>query len=164
MIWSFPQIIGYVGFIVSITAFLQKKDISLVILNAAECLVLALHFYLLDNNTAMVILLIAASRNIVSLYVKSTRVAVFFVILGITLGIYTLKHWYSCFTILAQVVSTIALFTCKGISLRLAFCFGSTCWIINNIFTGSIGGIAVEIFVILANITTIIRLLKDHKT
>lgn len=162
MFWSFPQIVGYIAFSFGVLAFLQKVDLRLKFFSALECAILAAHFYLLDNQTAAFLVLLSSFRNIAAIYTRSLWVAGFFLILGVSGGLYTAQYWFSFLVIIAQIVSTSALFTCQGIKLRFAFLFASSCWLVNNILTGSIGGIALETFIILANITTIRRLNKEN--
>ena len=162
-IWSFPQILGYIAFCAGVFAFLQKVDVRLKFFSAMECFLMIAHFYLLDNHTAAVMVSISAVRNISSIFTQSRVIAGVFVLIGLAGGIYTAQYWYSFLIIMSQVASTIALFTLRGLNLRYVFVFAASCWLVNNILTKSIGGVALEIFILAANISTIVRLRREKR-
>ncbi|NVK23367.1 MAG: YgjV family protein [Gammaproteobacteria bacterium] len=63
--------------------------------------------------------------------------------------------------IIAACFGTYAIFFLSGIKMRIAFMCGAACWIINNAYIGSIGGVLLEVMVLIANTVTIYRIRKD---
>ena len=163
MFWSLPQVLGYLGFILTIIAFLQKVDIRLKLISAIGCGVFSLHYFLLNDFTAASIMLISVARNTTSMYTRSRWAAGFFICIIIIAGYFTAKHWFSILLIFGQIWSTIALFFFQGIALRAVFSMSASFWLINNISVGSIGGIATECCNLVAHSITIARLFKDRR-
>ncbi len=162
-VFSFTQILGYVAFVLGVLAFLQKNDISFKVVAAVECAIYAVHFHLLGNDTAAILLLVSVLRNGFSIYTRSRWVAGFFVLVGVVSGAWLAQHWYSALPIFAQFLTTIALFFMVGVAMRISCGIASFCWLINNIFSGSIGGIVLELFIQTANTITIFRMLREKK-
>lgn len=61
-------------------------------------------------------------------------------------------------------MGTFSIYQLKGIALRFGLLFGSACWLINNIFVGSVGGVLLEVTVIVVNLFTIYRLYSELRT
>ncbi|MDR1828929.1 MAG: YgjV family protein, partial [Methylobacteriaceae bacterium] len=160
---SFAQIMGYLAFFFGVLAFSQKVDLRLKVFSALECVVLAVHFYLLGNMTAMLMTGISAVRNTTAIYAHNLWMAVLFLCLSVPAGIYTAEHWYSALIITSQITSTVALFTMRGLKMRYVFAFGTVCWMINNFLSVSYGGFALEMFILIANIRVIRVMRRERK-
>jgi hypothetical protein len=52
----------------------------------------------------------------------------------------------------------IALFTLRGIPMRLMVLTSTCCWLVNNVLAGSIGGTVLETLIATASVTTIVRM------
>ena len=70
---------------------------------------------------------------------------------------------WELWAILGMSFGTYSVFVLKGIPMRIGFLLGATCWLINNISVGSIGGSLLEATLISVNIITILRLLRDQR-
>ncbi len=46
--------------------------------------------------------------------------------------------------VIGTIVSTWALFRCKGLTMRCVMWFSTCCWVIHNFWAGSIGGTMIE--------------------
>ncbi len=162
-VFSLTQILGYTAFILGVLAFLQKDDAWFKAIAALECAVYAVHFHRLGNDTAAILLLVSVLRNVFSIYTRSRWVAGFFVLIGIVSGAWLARHWYASLPIFAQFLTTLALFFMTGVMMRIACGIASLCWLFNNILSGSIGGIILELFIQTANTVTIVRMLRNKK-
>ncbi|HEX5126204.1 MAG TPA: YgjV family protein, partial [Rhodocyclaceae bacterium] len=89
--------------------------------------------------------------------------ALFFVALSISCGIWLFNGWLSMLPIIASCTGTLALFLLNGVTMRCVMLFGTSLWLVNNIFSGSIGGTMLEATILITNIYTIFRLRRDER-
>ncbi|GAL35746.1 arginine/ornithine antiporter ArcD [Vibrio maritimus] len=64
-------------------------------------------------------------------------------------------------SIIGTMIGTFSMFVLSGVAMRVGFLVGATCWLINNILVGSIGGTLLEATLIVTNLVTIYRLRKS---
>ncbi|MGR3806898.1 YgjV family protein [Pasteurella testudinis] len=154
----FAQFLGLISFALGILAFYQKSDkrlkITMVVLNINYMV----HFLLLGAPVSVLSSFLAAFRTGLSIYISSKIIAFIFVGIGIIFGIWLATSLWDLFPIMGTCIGTLSLFLLKGIKMRLCLLLGSTCWLINNILVGSIGGTLLESCVIVINLFTIYRL------
>jgi hypothetical protein len=158
-IFSPAQCVGYVAFVVGVTAFLQKSDRRLKFFNGSECLVYAIHFTLLGNLSAAASALISGTRSLSALKTRSPLLAVLFIALNLSLGRVFAKTAADWFPIVASCLATAAIFFMQGIRMRLLLLISTFFWLANNFVSGSIGGTALECVIATANIVTMVRML-----
>lgn len=154
------QLVGYVAFALGITAFLQRSDRRLKLLNAAQSLAYAAHFLLLGNPAAAASAVISSARSLLAARWRSVLLAVFFVVFNVGVGAWVVTAWTGWIPVIASSLSTIAIFLMQGVRMRLTILVATLLWLANNILSGSIGGTTLEAFIALANITTIVRMLR----
>ncbi len=65
--------------------------------------------------------------------------------------------------VIGTIVSTWALFRCKGLTMRCVMWFSTCCWVIHNFWAGSIGGTMIEGSFLLMNGLNIIRFWRMRK-
>lgn len=157
-IFSFAQITGYIAFFVGIYAYLQKNDQRLKLLSAFECATGVLHFWLMADPAASITLAISFFRSIFSLYTRSIRVALFFIIIICLCGYTFAQSWHALFPVMGSILITAAIFLSSGKTMRYYILAGSFFWLCNALIIGSIGSSLQESLIIIANIITIIRL------
>lgn len=156
------QLFGYAAFVLGVTSFLQKDDRRFKIYMSAECLAYAVHFALLANPTAVASSVISLSRSVLSLYTKAPWVAFVMVALNLALGLGLVEAWWNWLPLLASCIGTLALFLLSGIRMRLTMLLGTGCWLVNNILSGSIGGTALELVILITNLRTIYALRRQE--
>ena len=156
--FSAAQIAGYVAFVLGVVCMLQKDDRPFKIFMAAECLVYALHFFLLGNPTAVASSLVSLTRSVLSLYTRSIYIVLAIVAINISLGIVLVNKPTDALPLIASCIGTIALFLFEGIQMRVMVLVGTSLWLINNILVGSYGGTALETVILLVNSWTIWRM------
>lgn len=161
--WFSPaQLFGYVAFVLGVGCFLQTDDRRFKWFMTGECIAYIAHFGLLGNPTAVASSSLSMLRSLLSLYTRSAWVAVVIVAANIGFGLAIAEKPADWLPLTASCLGTIALFTLRGIPMRLLMLCGTGLWIANNVIAGSIGGTALEVVVAAVNLSTITRMLKAH--
>jgi len=155
------QILGFFSFALGIAAFYQKDDKKLKMLMVIFQLNHLIHFMLLGSIVSVLSSLLAALRTATAIYISSKKVAFIFIGIGLLSGFYLAEAWSDMWSVLGMIIGTYALFVLKGIQMRIAFLVGASCWLINNILVGSIGGVCLEVTLICVNSMTVWRLLRE---
>ncbi|MEI6897366.1 MAG: YgjV family protein [Psychromonas sp.] len=157
------QALGFVSFALGVYAFYQKDDKKLKTAMLAFQLNYVLHYFLLGSIVSALSALLSALRTGTAIYISSARVAVFFIVVGLSCGIYLADNIWDLWSILGMSIGTYAVFVLKGIKMRIALLLGGMCWLTNNILIGSIGGSLLEATLISINVTTIFRLQREQR-
>lgn len=155
------QALGFLSFGLGISTFYQKNDRHLKILMLVFNLNHLLHFLLLGSMLSALSALLSALRTTTSIFTSSKWVAAIFILIGIVSGLGMAEHWWELWPIVGTIIGTYSLFVLSGIRMRIGFLAGATCWLINNILVGSIGGTLLEMTVIIINLITIYRLYRQ---
>ncbi|HIF9224139.1 TPA: YgjV family protein [Photobacterium damselae] len=166
--FSTAQAFGFFSFILGLSTFYQKDDCRLKIVMLILNINHLIHYLLLGSNISAMSSLLSALRTSVAIYftparISSRRATALFILIGICFGINFTDSGWELWPIFGSVIGTYAVFMLQGILMRIAFLIGATCWLINNILVGSIGGTLLELSVIVTNIITIIRLIREPK-
>ncbi|BFM13216.1 YgjV family protein [Simiduia litorea] len=160
MIWV-AQMLGLLSFALGIACFYQQQDLRLkqlmVLLNINN----ALHFFLLGGITACLSSLISALRNTLAIKFQSAWLATLFIAITLVLGLPLIHHPADWLPLLGSCIGSYAVFCCTGIKLRGIFLLGALCWLLNNIWLGSIGGTLLETMLLITNLRTIYLLRKQ---
>jgi hypothetical protein len=157
------QTFGLLSFLLGITTFYQKDDKKLKLLMLALNINHCIHFLLLGSIVSALSAVLSALRTVTAIYISSKWVAAIFIFISIVCGIALADHISQLWSIAGTVVGTYSIFLLKGIKLRIGFLIGASCWLINNILVGSIGGTLLEMSAITVNLTTVYRLYRDQK-
>ncbi|HSD39283.1 MAG TPA: YgjV family protein [Rhodocyclaceae bacterium] len=160
--FSLPQLFGYLAFLFGVACFLQKSDLRFKVFMTLECVSYVIHFALLGHYTAVASSAVSMGRSAAAIRTKSPWVALFFVLLSLSLGVWLAKSWVGMLPILASCIGTTALFLLSGIRMRLMMLIGTVLWLINNIAVGSIGGTLLEATVAATNVFTIWRMVRQQ--
>ncbi len=159
-IWA--QAVGIAGMLVGITAFLRPGDTAFKLGISASAAVMALHFWLLGAPAGAAAAVITSLRTILSLWPRFRILLPLFLLVYAAIGytVYTTPR--DILPILASMNGTIAMFCFSGIRLRLMLMIGTAMWIGFNILEGSLGGLMLEGFFLIANIRTVMRLWQQQ--
>ncbi len=159
--WLAPaQWPGYAAFVFGLACFAQTDDRRFKIFMALECAAYALHFAMLGQGTAVASTLISLARSVAALKARTPAVGLLFIVLGLVSGAVLYAGPVSLLPIAAGVIGTSALFFLQGVPMRALMLVGTTLWLVNNLLIGSVGGSLLEACLLLANATTIVRMLK----
>lgn len=149
------QILGLLSFALGIACFYQQQDLRLkqlmVLLNINN----AVHFFLLGGITACLSSLISALRNALAIKFHSAWLAALFIAITLALGVPLITHPADWLPLVGGCIGSYAVFCCTGIKLRVVFLLGALCWLLNNIWLGSIGGSLLEAMLLITNMRTI---------
>lgn len=169
------QTIGIIGGIVCIISFQIKNNKTFLIFQLVSTLLFVVQFGLLKAWSGMLLNIVGAFRAIFFAFKNEKKIKLNFVI-GIffclacsscaVIAVCCFKElWYISLIIgLAQVVGTIAIMTNDPIKIRiLQLAIVSPCWLFNNIFYFSIGGIVTECCNIISTIVALIRFKSQEK-
>jgi hypothetical protein len=160
-LFSVAQCVGYVAFALGVTAFFQKIDHRLKFFNASECLAYAVHFMLLGNYPGAASALISSVRSFLAIKIRSPLLAAVIIGLNIVVGLTLAKSWVGWFPVGASSIATLAVFTMRGVPMRLALLVSTFLWLANNIICGSIGGTLLETIIAIVNGSTMFRILRS---
>ncbi|WP_299694801.1 YgjV family protein [uncultured Vibrio sp.] len=160
---NLTQVVGYISFVLGISTFYQKDDRKLKIVMVVFNLNHMLHYLLLGSIVSALSALLSALRSATAIYISSKVVAGIFIFISLVSGIWLSNAIWEFWPILGTIIGTYSVFVLKGIQMRIGFLIGATCWLINNILVGSIGGTLLEVTLISINLMTIFRLLRDQR-
>jgi hypothetical protein len=160
-LFSTAQCFGYLAFVVGVAAFLQKSDRRLKSFSAAQALVYAVHFVLLGNLPASASLLISCVRSYLALKPRSPLVPTLIIVINVAGGFAFAKGGAGWIPVISSCAATVAIFTTKGIPMRIVLLGCTFLWLVNNIISGSIGGVALELVIAMINTSTIIRMFRS---
>lgn len=162
---TIAQLIGILGYIVGVSAFLQRSDNAFRWQLTLVNVIMPIHFYLLGPQSypAAAINIINIFSTTISGYTKNIFVMLFFIILMWVCYFITTPDLLQIMNYLSVVGTSlviIALFRLQQQQMRLLILIACILWIIYSIWIESIGSTALEITFTLVNIYTIIRLSK----
>ncbi|MNQ93670.1 Inner membrane protein YgjV [compost metagenome] len=156
------QLLGLLACAIGATAFLQRQDTKLRLHLTLNGALLTLHFMMLGSTAAAINCLLCAVRTWVSGYHRTTAIMLLFIALAWGLVLPQLEHPIQLLTLIGTTLSTYALFRLEGLSLRWCMLASSLCWVIHNIWAGSIGGILLEGMFLVINGYTICSLYRSR--
>lgn len=154
----FAQLIGVLGYVVGCWAFMDRHGRGFRNKLTLFSIVMMFHFILLGALTSAAVVALGAMRTFASTKTKSTSVMLLFVIAIISVGLITLSSQAELMTIIGTSIATVALFKLEGIALRICILFNSLCWLVNNYYLQSVGGVAIELTFVIINLYTIYKL------
>ncbi|WP_375732275.1 YgjV family protein [Vibrio ponticus] len=166
--FSIAQLFGLLSFALGLSTFYQKDDRRLKIVMLTLNLNHLIHYLLMGSSVSALSSLLSAFRTATAIYLTPQWLspkwaAVLFVIASTLFGLSIADSIWDLWPILGTAIGSYAVFMLQGIKMRLAFLVGASCWLINNIMLGSIGGTLLELSAISVNLFTITRLIRDQK-
>lgn len=115
---------------------LKKREHILLCLSLAGVFI-AIHFFLLQNITAFMLIVLAIIRYVSSYFSTSKQLMYLFLSLGFLSFIFTFKGLLSTISLLGSSFQTIASFQKEDKTLRLLMIVGTTFWLIHNYLANS---------------------------
>lgn len=146
------QLLVGVALIFDILSFQFKERKYILHSISAACLFLAIHFVLLDQLTAALLMGVSMLRYYVSGYTTSRNWMYFFLILAVVATIWTFSGLLSCLSFAATTVLTIAAFCKTDKRLREITFVGASLWITHNILAGTPFATVLESVFLMSNI------------
>lgn len=155
---SLPQLAGYLALVLGVAAFLQRDDRRLKLLLVAECAAYAVHFTLLGNPPAASSTLVSAARNALSLRFQAAWLAAASVLVNVAIAVALRTQGVGWIPVVGSSLGGVALFTLRGIPMRLVLLSSTALWLVNNVLSGSVGGTILESLIAAASVSTIVRM------
>lgn len=162
-VFSLAQILGYVTFALGMVTFSRKQDGHFRWWLTLQNLVYALHFLLMGNLAGTAGMGLSIMRNLLSMKTRSWTAVMLLLAANLGLAFFVVKAAWNVFAMLAAAVATVAMFRLHGLALRCGMLLATLLWLLNNIFTGSIGGIAMESMITVISCVTIWRLYRERQ-
>ena len=169
-VYFFAQAIGFVGVAIIVIGMQQKKYDSIVLCKISNEFTAAIHYLLLGGYTGMLINFASCLTNGVYWYrnKKGKSTLVFQILFGAMFVVLGVLSWHgpiSIFVVAAKLISSVALGINNSRIIRILNLISNPCWLIYNIYMGSIAGMIGDSLVIFSVIIAVIRLdiLKKNK-
>lgn len=156
------QLVGYVALVLGVAAFSQRSDTRLKVLIACESIAYVVHFILLGNYPASSSALVSCVRMLVSIRSRSPWWIAVFIVINVAFGAAFASSALGWLPITASCLATVGVFVLQGLPLRLVLLVCTLLWLVNNAFSGSIGGTVLEALIALSNLATISRLVAER--
>lgn len=153
----FAQGVGILAFAVGITTFINRDERRFKLQLSIYSMVIGVHYFLMGANPAGASAELNALRTFISMRTRSYWVMAAFIMLTVGLGIYGMKHAMELLPVIGTVASTWALFRTRGLTTRCVMWCSTACWVIHNIWLGSVGGSLIEASFLLMNGINIVR-------
>lgn len=164
MLETIGQIVGFVAMGIIVISYQQKTHKNILVFQMVSGLLFTAHYVLIGAYTGAIMNLVGAFRSLVYSNRGSKKWAtpliwpILFSVAFLISGILTWENSFSVFPLIAMITSSVVLWIEKPKVNRMLSLPTSTCWLIYNIKTQSIPGIATEIFVLASIIIGILRL------
>jgi hypothetical protein len=157
------QIVGVIGFVFSVGAFLQKKDINVKYMLSISCAFVSVSYYLTEAYAGAFIILISCIRNFVATRNNIAHLFPVFLTANILAAIYGYREWYDVIALCGVLCSTTSIFKLKDLNFRYGMIASCSFWLIYNIITFSIGPMMMETFNIAALCLAVYRIKKGER-
>lgn len=159
----FAQAVGAMAFMVGITVFFRRDDRKFKLQLSLYSAIIGCHFFLMGANAAGASAVLNAARTVIATRTHNILVMFAFILLTLVFGLSSLKHPMELLPIIGTLVSTWALFRTNGLTTRCVIWCATLCWVIHNIWLGSIGGSLIEGTFLVMNGFNIIRFWRMQK-
>ena len=157
------QALGFMGAAIVVVGMQQKKYKHIVMCKIANQFLGGIHYVLLGGYTGMMTNLASCVTNLIYYFRvkkgKSTLVfQIIFAMMFVVLGALSWHGPISMFVIVAKVVSSVAIGNKNPRVIRILNLISGPCWLIYNIYIGSIAGIVSDSLMTGSVLIAIIRL------
>lgn len=163
------QLIGYVGMAFAVLSYQCKKNRNFFIMQFFCAVSFTLQMALLHSFAGMMINVVSIFRGIIFSLGDKCRHKGFLVFLmmsfvlsaAVSVLVFNEMWWMAILLLVGQGSGTLAMWTRNGKTIRmLQLAVVSPAWLVNNVYYGSTGGIACEIFNIFSVLVSFVRFRK----
>ncbi len=131
------QVLIAFAIVFDLISFQFKHKRYIVSCLALSCVLSGIHFILLDQWTAAVLMLLASVRYFVTIFCHAKSLMLLFLGLNCGLTYFTYAGWISLVSFAGSTIQTIATFNHSDQRLRLMMLVGISLWLINDLLIGS---------------------------
>lgn len=162
-VYMIAQLIGVLGTIAVVIGMQQKKYNRIVFCKIFNEFIATIHYFLIGGYTGMVINLASCLTNGVYWYriTKGKSTLIFQILFGalfVTLGALSWQGPISIFVILAKLISSVSLGIKTPRTIRFLNLISNPCWLVYNLYMGSVAGIITDSLVLASTIIAVVRL------
>ena len=163
------QLIGYAGMAFAVLSYQCKKNRNFFIMQFFCAVSFTIQMALLHSFAGMMINVVSIFRGIIFSLggrCKNKGYLIFLMVsfifsAGVSVFVFNEMWWMALILLIGQGSGTLAMWTRNGKTIRLLqLSVVSPAWLVNNVYYGSTGGIACEIFNIISVLVSFIRFRK----
>lgn len=156
------QLTGYLALVLGVAGFLQTDDRRLKLLVGLEGVAYVVHFALLGVPSAAGSAAVSAARTLLSIRIRSVWLAVASVAAALAIPVALRTRGPGWLPVAGSCLGAIAVCTMEGLPMRLVLLGATSCWLANNLLSGSVGGTVLEAFILAASLVTVVRLIRSR--
>lgn len=145
------QVLAGIAFICNLASFQRRERTEILLLFMGASVSLGIHFWLLQQFTALLLMLLAALRYLIAISNRSHRWSWTFVLVAIAIGVLTYERPANLFAVLGSSLGTWASFQAHDKHLRLWTMGSSAAWITHNWLVWTPMGLFIEVFFLGSN-------------
>lgn len=160
--WA-AQIVGGIAFLVGITMFCNRNERGFKYQLSCYSTIMSCHFFMMGANAAAMSVLLSAVRTIASIWWRNLWIMVIFISLTLIFATMKIQHPIEVLPVAGTIASTWAMFRTHGLKMRSIMWCSTACWVIHNVWAGSIGGSLIESSFLVMNGINIIRFRRMQK-
>lgn len=162
------QVIGFLGTFIIVIGMQQKKYKHIVLCKIGNELLSSIHYLLLGGYTGMLANLASCVTNGCYYFRikkgKSTLpLQIVFAAMFVAIGLLSWHGPISIFVVLAKLISSVALGIKNPRTIRLLNLISNPCWLVYNLYMGSIAGIITDSLVTASVAIAVVRLDILHR-
>lgn len=162
-VYMIAQLIGVLGTIAVVIGMQQKKYNRIVFCKILNELFASIHYFLIGGYTGMVINFASCLTNGVYWYriTKGKSTLIFQILFGalfVTLGALSWQGAISIYVVLAKLISSVSLGIKTPRTIRFLNLISNPCWLVYNLYMGSVAGIITDSLVLASTIIAVVRL------
>lgn len=136
-LFALSQALIVVAMVFDVMTFQFRERRHVVYCMVAAQILIAAHFGLLDQWTAVLVITIAAIRNLVSLKVRSARLMWLFITLAVAVTAFTWSGPLSLLACVGSALPNLAMFSPNDRRMRKLLMVSTAIWIAHNALAGS---------------------------
>lgn len=152
------QLVGYVALVLGVAGFLQRDDRRLKLLVGAESFVYVAHFALLGRPPAAASALVSGARTLLAVRFRSGWLAAASIAANVALAVALQARGAGWLPVVGSSLGSVAVFTLRGIPMRLVLLASTSLWLANNVASRSVGGTVLESIIAATSLSTIVRM------
>ena len=161
MTQTIAQLLGIIGAAFNIGSFQLKSNKKLILSQFLGSSFFLFNYLLLGAYTGCFMNGMGVVRNFIFLGGEKTRKPYILILINVALIVGTILTWQSflsIFPLIGMIAATVAMYLNNGKVIRATQLFiSSPAWLVYNFASGTIGGVACEIFVIVSTGISFIR-------
>lgn len=155
------QCLVSVATLLDLASFQFKSRRLILLCLFGSVLLTAWHFFLLGQQSAGWLMLIAATRYLYCVFARQRLMMLCFILFSVTAVLLTWHSWLSGIALAATLIQTVASFQSQDLKLRSMMLVGTSMWIAHNIMVVSPIAVVMECLFLTSNIVGLYRFYRD---